>query len=82
MLKLSGTTLGDRYGQAMEIQTQIEADQWLEVLIAYEWGGLEASEQWATREHVESVVRSNLSYYSGYYPKSTQERVNQLFKLV
>lgn len=67
-------TYRDLYGSAMEILDQDAADAIFEELVSYtiETGNL-------YREGAETLVRSNLGYYAGYYDNDTRERVERLF---
>jgi hypothetical protein len=67
-------TIGDKYGPAMEITDQAQADAYLERCVAHtmSWG--------RTRNEAEKIERSNLGYYAGYYSDATRERVERLFR--
>ena len=67
-------TMGQKYGPAMEITTQAEADAYFEECVQHTMGyGQE-------REEAKSIERSNLGYYAGYYDAETRERVERLFR--
>lgn len=67
-------TYGDKYGPAMDMTNQEEADGYFEILV------LHSMENFGkTREEAEAVERSNLGYYAGYYDSETSERVQRLF---
>jgi hypothetical protein len=68
-------TYRDKYGPAMEITDQAEADKYFEELVRH---NLSFGEN--TRELAENVERHNLGYYAGYYDSETRERVERLFK--
>ena len=70
-----GTTIGEMYGPAMEITGQTAADAYFERLVesyVANWG--------KPREEAESVIRTNLGYYAGYYSQETRERVERLYR--
>ena len=67
-------TLGERYNPAMKIQTQEEADAFLEGLIK------SCIAEGYTRTEAEQMERVNVVYYSGYHDKETRERIERLFK--
>ncbi len=68
------STWGQLFDPAMKVTTQEEADEYLELLVQYymlhEYN----------REEAESVARSNLGYWTGYYDAETAQRVFTLFK--
>lgn len=68
-------TLGDKYGPAMEITDQESADAYFEKCVddCISKGN-------KSRATAESIERSNLGYYAGYYDNETRERVERLFK--
>lgn len=71
-------TASEAYEPAMSITTQAEADVWLKkitdaVMLNPEYAGRKRSE-------VESIQRSNLAYFAGYYDAATRARVERLFK--
>lgn len=75
MIKLpDGITYGDKYGSAMKITEQVEADEYFEACVEHmmRFG--------KTREEAEEIERQNFGYYAGYYDAETQERINKLFK--
>jgi len=67
-------TMGEKYGPAMKIETQEEANEYLERCVRHNmnFGN--------TREEAESIEKSNLGYYAGYYDDETRRRVERLFK--
>lgn len=69
------TTLGTKYGPAMAITDQDEADAYFEECVEHciAHGG-------KTREEAEAIERSNLGYYAGYHDTETRVRVERLFK--
>jgi hypothetical protein len=66
--------IGEKYGPAMEIKTQAEADAYFEVCVEHtmSWG--------RSREEAERIEHANLGYYAGYYDHDTRERVEELFQ--
>jgi hypothetical protein len=72
-------TIGAKYGPAMEIAEQAEADAYFERCVLHTllyWDG----EGPVTREKAEALERTNLGYYAGYYGTETRARVERLFK--
>lgn len=67
-------TLGEKYDPAMRITTQEDADAYLEECVQHTMGFGKS------REEAESIERSNLGYYAGYYDAETRERVERLFR--
>ena len=67
-------TIGEKYGPAMEMASQEEADAYFEKCVQHTmlFG--------KSREEAESVERQNLSYYAGYYDNQTRRRVEKLFR--
>ena len=67
-------TLGEKYGPAMEIAGQAEADAYFKECVEHtleNFGGSQAE--------AEVLERGNLGYYAGYYGSDTRERVERLF---
>lgn len=83
-VKLNGITFGDQLEPAMSITDQAVADQYFELLVAYQMGAIacEKSELPGSeiRTLAERNVKLNLGYFAGYYGRDTQKRVNELFK--
>ncbi len=74
MTALSKTvTIREKYGPAMGIIDQQEADEYFEICV------LHCMRFGRTRERAERIERQNLGYYAGYYDAETMRRVNQLF---
>ncbi len=71
-----GKPLHYRYGLAMEITTQAEADAYFEELVKHN----QSVQPDLPREKAEEIERSNLGYYAGYYGSETRERVERLFR--
>ena len=68
-------TIDEIYGPAMSIQTQKEADIYLDRLIC-----AHIEENRDSLEEALKVQRNNLGYYAGYCCAETRERVERLFK--
>jgi hypothetical protein len=69
-------TIGEKYGPAMQITDQAEADCFFGKLVA-QW--LLDNPQ-ATRAEAERAERANIGYYAGYCSDATRGRVEKLFK--
>ena len=67
-------TLGDKYGPAMQIADQGEADVYFEDCVHH------TMRFGHTRDAAEAIERSNLGYYAGYYDHETRARVERLFR--
>lgn len=67
-------TMGNKYGPAMTMADQAEADAYFEHLVQHgmEWGN--------DRAEAERIERANLGYYAGYYSHETRARVERLFR--
>ena len=65
---------GDKYGPAMQIAEQSEADAYFERCVQHcmKWGN--------ARDEAERIERANLGYYAGYYSNETRRRVERLFR--
>ena len=70
-----GATIGDLYDPAMKIEDQDEANEYFERLVQRA-----ITHFGQAREEAESVNRSNLGYYAGYYDAETRKRVERLFR--
>ena len=68
-------TLEKKYGPAMQITTQAEADEYFEALVQHSMGfhGLD-------RAKAVEVEKSNLGYWAGYHSNETRYRVEELFQ--
>jgi hypothetical protein len=67
-------TIGDKYGPAMEITEQVDADEYFERCVAHSMlHGLD-------RAKAEECERSNLGYYAGYYSREVRARVERLYR--
>lgn len=68
-------TYGETLGPAMNIETQEEANQYVEAML-----------DWYERQHKIgraeglAMLKSNLGYYAGYYSHETRLRVERLFR--
>lgn len=69
-------TIGEKYGPAMEITGQAEADAYFERCVAH----MMHCRRGVTREEAERVERVNLGYFAGYYDNETRRRVERLFR--
>jgi len=69
------TTIGAKYGPAMSILDQAEADAWFEACVIHcvTFGG-------KSRKEAERIERANIGYWTGYCDAETAERVFRLFK--
>jgi len=67
--------MNNLYAAAMDIQTQLQADVYLEELVARH-----IEETGDTREKALEVQRSQLAYFAGYYDAGTRERIERLFQ--
>ena len=66
-------TIGEKYGPAMKIEDQAEADAYFETLVEHHMRFGHA------RDAAEARERWNLGYYAGYFDNETRERVERLF---
>lgn len=64
----------DKYGPAMLIEDQTEADCYFEACVVH------AVELGLPREKAEEQERSNLAYFAGYYGDDVRARVERLFR--
>lgn len=67
-------TLGEKYGPAMAITDQGQADAYFERCVQH---SIEFAE--LDRQAAVNAERANLGYYAGYYGQETRERVERLF---
>lgn len=67
-------TIGEKYGPAMHIHTQEEADKYFEECVQHSmlFGN--------SREKAIEIEKQNIGYYTGYYDDETAERAKRLFK--
>ena len=65
-------SIGDKYGPAMAITDQAEADAYFQQCVAHTMAFGKSQEE------AESIERGNLGYYAGYYSSETRERVERL----
>lgn len=68
-------TIGEKYGPAMEITSEADANAYFEELVHH---SMEHHEK--TRPEAEALERANLGYFAGYYSDETRARVERLFK--
>ena len=69
------TTIGEKYGPAMEITDQAQADAYFEECVAHQMAFGKHS-----REECESIERRNLGYFAGYFDHETRLRVERMFQ--
>jgi hypothetical protein len=67
-------TIGDKYGPALDITDQAEADEYFERCVRH------TMRFGKTRAEAETIEKSNLGYYAGYGSSETRERVERLFR--
>jgi hypothetical protein len=70
-------TIGEKYGPAMDVSTEIEAREYFEKLVQH---SMKVANR--TREDAEWLEKTNIRYYSGYYDQQTRERVLALYQPV
>jgi len=68
-------TIGDKYGPAMLISTQLDADRYLSQCVEH---CVRISGK--TKAEAESIERQNIGYYAGYCSNETRKRVEHLFR--
>ena len=66
-------SIGDKYGPAMAITDQAEADAYFQQCVAHTMAFGKRQEE------AEGIERGNLGYYAGYYSSETRERIERLF---
>jgi hypothetical protein len=67
-------TIGEKYGPAMEITDQAEADRYFERCVEH------MMRHGHDRNEAERIERGNLGYFAGYYGDETRARVERLFR--
>jgi hypothetical protein len=67
------TSIGEKYGPAMEMTDQAKADAYFEECVIHMMGFGKS------RKEAEDIERANLGYYAGYYNSDTRARVERLF---
>ena len=67
-------TIREKYGPAMKITDQAEADEYFEACVEH------CMKFDKTREEAERIERVNLGYFAGYYDHDTRIRVERLFR--
>jgi hypothetical protein len=73
-------TLGEKYGPAMEVKTQAEADRYFKECVKHNLEARRMRGEPEDLEKAEQTERSNLGYFAGYYSRETRERVERLFR--
>lgn len=68
-------SIAQKYGPAMAIEDQDEADAYFEKCVEHM---MRAGEY--TRAKAEEIERSNLGYYAGYHSTEVRRRVERLFR--
>ena len=66
-------TYGEKYDPAMKVQTQEEAAAYFERCVTH------TMRFGKTRQEAESIERSNIGYFAGYYDSKTAARVYRLY---
>lgn len=69
----SEITFGEKYGPAMDVQTQEEAAAYFEECVQH------TMSHGKDRAEAERIERINIGYWTGYYDNATAARVQQLF---
>lgn len=67
-------TIGDKYGPAMAITDQAEADAYFDACVRH------CMKFGRSRAEAEKIEKSNFGYYAGYCSDETMRRVNRLFR--
>lgn len=67
-------TIGQKYGPAMKITDQSEAEAYFEKCVEHNMSFGQS------RQEAERINRLNLGYYAGYYDDETRVRVERLFR--
>ncbi len=67
-------TIGKKYGPAMEMTDQAQADAYFEECVQH------TMSFGKSREEAEGIEKQNLGYFAGYYSHETRERVERLFR--
>lgn len=73
MMMKNKITYREKYGPAMLIKSQEEADQYFAMCVEH------TMSFGSSRDEAEQMERSNLAYYAGYYDNATRKRVERLF---
>jgi hypothetical protein len=71
-------TSGDLYRPAMEIRNEVDARAYFKIIV--DWIMDNHENEGKSREEIETITRSNLGYYAGYYSAETRLRVEKLFE--
>jgi hypothetical protein len=61
-------TIGEKYGPAMSIYTQVEADRYFGACVRH------AMRKGMSREQAEDAERANILYYAGYFSEEIRRR--------
>jgi hypothetical protein len=67
-------TIGEKYGPAMMISDQAQADAYFEQCVQH------SIRCGNSREAAVLIERKNLAYYAGYYDNEVRERIERLYK--
>lgn len=70
----SNATYQQKYGPAMQLQSEAEAAEYFEACVTH------CMRHGHSREEAERIERMNLGYYAGYYDDDTRRRVERLFR--
>ncbi len=73
-------TIGDKYGPAMAITDQSQADEYFEACVQQNLRQQARANKTPDRAEAEKIERINLGYYAGYYDAETRARVERLFR--
>jgi len=67
-------SIGDKYGPAMKITDQAEAAAYFEACVEH------CMRFDRTQEEAETIEKSNLGYFAGYYDHATRQQVERIFQ--
>ncbi len=67
-------TIGDKYGHALAITDQSEADAYFEECVAH------CMSFGKSRDDAIAVEKANIGYYAGYYSSEARARAERLFR--
>jgi hypothetical protein len=71
--------IADKYGPAMKIASQEEADAYFEACVDHRIELLLLDGKIIDRNEAEKLERDDIAFYSGYYDHETRRRVEKLF---
>ena len=71
----TNVTFCERYGPAMDMKTQSEADEYFEALVLH---NMQNSSH--TKAEAIEIEKGNLGYFAGYYSNEVRQRVEKLFR--